>query len=1030
MSNTGKPFVNFAHNKLVELEDLKGRFFEYLDTQLKSTIARVYNSPGVFDSILALTSPGNDQLSIVGTSLATDGVGNIIDVNGDFANCQAVQFENESAVDYEVALHVVEGPMLHSSDNTIVVNANTGAPEYLGLMNYIGEKGEPDSVDVLGSNITLAIDSLCEVGVSHEGRVAFAYLKTPSATHSDVGLPILDVQFVSGENVVVIETTLLGQTIASTDPSDYEVVVLGPTIRRNVSNDGADGYVIIGEVTGSGSPSTPTSLSTSQQDLITVSLSEINNAFANFVTEEEVTSSTGAGPKEAWDTGTQYGYCAGAIVGTEMFVFGGVTGYAGAATFSSQIEIYDIDADSWSTSTQSLTTARCGIAAMARNSTIFLAGGQNASGAVTTVRRYDASTDTWLSDAAPLPSARAYGSLVMSDDGRYLYYVGGSSHAHNAAASVQRDIYVYDVDADSWSVQTSIPTATLDPAGGPNVVLVDDVIYILGGTTQINASVDGAAAESCLSYNINTDVWSTLSDAPLSVSGPSTGQYASGIDGRVDVCAVYGKPLCFYRNGLVHLIAGDRPTFAMGTNPDHPSWGGKHSVYSIFADEWNVMPKIKSAARYAAVSCVLDGVLYTFKGLPKETSGPEIVGRETDAFAIDLSLLQTSDSPGAVFAVVDDGGSPSPTNAFMHSTDMFEGRTRFSAAKFCGGLLLTGGLNDSGDPLDTSEIYWPQTNTIQRLPVFPSSATRYDHKVVVMEKNGEEVAYVLPGKDTSGSNNVDTDVFSLKASNMPGGWWTQATLTNAPDRSAYAVGVKGSLVFVIGGITSGGVSPSFVSTYDLETNIHQNDAIGTAITWSVPTSSVQVGNSVYIATTATGSEYFLKFNLEQNFMNSSAYSPLNAIEGSAAAFPSGLQQPGITAWNDNIFVYNQDDDQLDMYNDMWRIRPDGTQQVLHDVSAFTIYPASMVYGSEMHAIDGMLVRMGGSTLSSYSDAETELRVYSLGNATILDGESQVHNFKTKKSGSSVGFKAGQPFGSVCYDNRQLPSYILMGNDVG
>jgi len=1022
MSNTGKPFVNFAHNKLVELEDLKDRFFEYLDTQLKGAIARVYNNPGVFDSLLALTSPGNDQFSITGTSLATDGVGNIIDVNGDFANCQTVQFENESAVDYEVALHVAEGPMLHSSDNTIVVNANTGAPEYLGLMNYIGEKGDPDSVDILGSNITLAIDSLCEVGVSHAGRSAIAYLKSPSATDSDVGLPVLEVQFVAGENVVVIESTLLGQTVASTDPTDYEVIVLGPTVRRNSSNEGVEGYVLMGEVTGSGAGTTPTTFVTSQQDLISVSLSEINNAFANFVSEEGP-SSSGAGPKEVWDSSTQYGYSASAIVGEEMFVFGGVTGYAGSASFSTQVQIYDIDADSWSSGT-SLSTALCGMAALARNSTIFVAGGHNGSGAVTTVRRYDASTDTWLADAASLPAARAYGSLVMSDDGRHIYYVGGSSHAHNAAAAVEDDIFVYDVDADSWSTESTIPST--DPAGGPNVVLVDDIIYILGGTTQINASTDGEASEVCLSYNLGTEAWTTLTDAPLRLSSPSTGVYSPGGVGYKDVCAVYGKPFCFHYRGLVHLIAGDRPTFAMGTNPDHPSIGGKHSTYSILNNEWTVMPKLKCAARYASASAILDGVVYTFKGLPKETSGIEINGRESDAFAIDFGVLYSSDSPGAVFSSVDNGSSFNEVAVSLYSSDMQEDRTRFASVKFCGGILVSGGINDAGNPLDTSEVFWPQTNTSQVLPVFPSSTTRYDHKMVVIPSNDEETVFVLPGKTTAGANTVNANIFVLKASNLHGGWWQSTTLTSAPDRSAYAVGQKGNLVFIIGGVNSSGVSPSYISTYDLETNVHVNDAILAGETWSVPTSSVQFEDTVYVATTTSGSEKFLKFNLSQNIANTNDY--FSPVLGTSAYFASDLEQPGLAVWNGNVYLFNPDDSQMDIYNSTWLRTPGGTVEPFHDMVAFASF-GSNPYGAEMQIVDGMIVRMGGSTTTTYSTADTEILVHSIGSGYLQEDKPQITNFKTGQSGESVGFKAGQPFGSICYDSRQLPSYILMGNDV-
>lgn len=1034
MSNTGQPFVNFESRSLLEREDLKDRFFDFLNSQLTSSLARIYNNPGVFDSLLVLSIPAADQFSIVGTSLATDGLGNIIDINGSFANCQAVSFENASAIDYEVTLHVVEGPELHASQNTILVNNRTGAPEYRGLMNYIGEKGDPDSVDILGSTITLAIDSLCEAGVTHAGRQAVAYLKTPAAMTSDVGLPVLPVQYIAGENVVVIETTLLGQSVASTDPADYEVVVLGPTVRRNSGNSNTEGYVLIGEVTGSGSPSSPSVFSTIGQDLITVSLSEINNSFANFVTDEEL-SASGAGVKTVWDSATQYGYTASAIVGTEMFVFGGVTGYAGSATFSNQVQIYDIDGDSWSASAVSLPASLCGCAALARGTIIYVVGGHNASGAVTSVRRYDTVGDAWLSDGASLPAARAYGSLVMSRDGQYLYYVGGSSHAHNAAAAVQREVYVYDINGDSWSTQATIPTLTPDSAGGPNCVLVDDVIYILGGSTHINASTDGEASDNCISYNIQSDSWTPVSPAAGSLANAPLSQAVNGSTQRyqMDTCAVYGKPACFHYNGLVHLIGGDRPTFAMGTpgvnDPNYPSFGGKHSAYSILNNEWTIMPKVKSAARYATTWAVTDGVLYTFKGLPKETSGQEINGREDDAFALDLSLIYSSDSPGAAFTTVEEKEILTVASS-LHQGNMWSTRTRFASVKFAGGILISGGINDLGDPLDTAEIYWPQTNTVQVLPSFPAATNRYDHKMVVLEQNGEELVYVLPGKTTAGANTVNNDIFLLKASNTTDGFWTSTYLANAPDRSAYAVGLKGKLAFIIGGVNGTGISPSFVSTYDLETDSHILSAIQVTETWSTPTSSAQLGDeAVYIATTA-GSDRFLKFDLQQN-VGDGVNDHMDDVAGGNAYFTATIEQPGMTVWDGNVYIFDPDSGgSIAIYNPLHQRTPSGTNESIHAMEAFTSF-SSNFYGAEMQAIDGMLVRMGGSTTNTYSDAASTIRVYSIAGGEVRSKEAiQITNFKTKQSGESVGFKAGQPFGQICYTDQQLPSFILMGNDVG
>ena len=511
MSNTGKPFVNFEPSRLIETDDMKERFFEFLNDQVKSTLARVYNSPGTFDALIAMSSPGNDQFSLAGTSLVTDGEGNILDVAGDFAYCQDVRFENESGISYEVSLTVNEGPMSAASGNTIRSNSRTGSVAYLGRMNYIGELGSPDSVDVVGSDITFSIDSLCEAGVSHEGRHALIWLVDPVSNTSTVGLPIEEIEFVGGENVVTVDSTLLGQASGSTDPADYQIIVLGPTVRRNSTNEGVPGYAIMGIARGSGAGAEPTNFSTTGQALISVSLSEINNAFANFVTTESIDVS-GAGPKTTWDS-TQQGFVASCSISENIYAFGGVQGSGGGASFSNQAVRYDTVAGTWG-SLSNMAASLAGAAACSRANVAYVAGGHNASGAVTTVQRYDQETEAWLADAAPLPEARAYGTLVLSTDGQNLYYVGGSSHTYDATAVVEREIFQYDVDDDSWLTLTNIPAAaSIDPAGAPNVVFQDGFIYILGGSTELGSDSDGEASDECFRYDVDNNVWADLSTA-------------------------------------------------------------------------------------------------------------------------------------------------------------------------------------------------------------------------------------------------------------------------------------------------------------------------------------------------------------------------------------------------------------------------------------------------------------------------------------------------------------------------------------
>ena len=108
---------------------------------------------------------------------------------------------------------------------------------------------------------------------------------------------------------------------------------------------------------------------------------------------------------------------------------------------------------------------------------------------------------------------------------------------------------------------------------------------------------------------------------------------------------MFGKPACFVHKGLVHLLFGDRPLSAMGTDPARPSYGGKHSVYSILNDEWTEMPKVLGSPRHGTTWGFVDGFVYTFKSAADDENG----------FGLDVNLVSSSASAGAAFSTVPPG---------------------------------------------------------------------------------------------------------------------------------------------------------------------------------------------------------------------------------------------------------------------------------------------------------------------------------------------------------------------------------------
>jgi N-acetylneuraminic acid mutarotase len=143
-------------------------------------------------------------------------------------------------------------------------------------------------------------------------------------------------------------------------------------------------------------------------------------------------------------------------------------------------EVYDPETDTWSTNA-SLPIPAFGYASAVVNDEIYVIGGArqflaNLSGlvAIDSVQVYNATNDSWR-NAASLPNARSFGAAVATSGliaPKRIYVLGG--YDQNAYSSTNR---VYDVERNSWSSGTSLPSARVYLA----VAELDDVLYAIGG---------------------------------------------------------------------------------------------------------------------------------------------------------------------------------------------------------------------------------------------------------------------------------------------------------------------------------------------------------------------------------------------------------------------------------------------------------------------------------------------------------------------------------------------------------------------
>jgi len=267
--STSSEFANITPKKLLGYSDLGERMLDYLKTIVRESLERVWDSPVVYDAALTLEADGANAFKITGTSISADGQGRLLRIS-DAAVNDGINFENSNGVVYYVALNYVEIP------SEIDINPRTGIPEYRKLVEEIGEKGVPDAVTDNGNGtITFQVDNVTEAGVTNAGRTVMVYklVANKNATTTAVAIETCTVAWAGGENRITTTGTL-GQSDVSEVAADYNVVLLGPTVKRYVDLRNTDGYVYVGYITGNAG--TPTAFDTTDQQLASITLSQVS----------------------------------------------------------------------------------------------------------------------------------------------------------------------------------------------------------------------------------------------------------------------------------------------------------------------------------------------------------------------------------------------------------------------------------------------------------------------------------------------------------------------------------------------------------------------------------------------------------------------------------------------------------------------------------------------------------------------------------------------------------------------------------
>lgn len=273
---TGDQFISITENRILGYESFKDYLFEYLREDIHTTIGRIFNKDGTFETI-SLAADGNDKFKLTWSETGVnvvDGDGYWLRLDSRATDVEGIQFENANTIDYEVGVQKADIP------NGLFINSFDGLPTWDTMEEIVGYSGTPDAVVDGGSGtLVFTVDTITESGVSNVGRQVYVWKRQAgkAALAESDALELLTVAYTGGNNKITTVGNFGQGSSPSLTAADYVVVLRGPRVLRNTSlkNDASSCY--IGDVTGVGVGSPPSSFDITEQNEFDIPLSDLSD---------------------------------------------------------------------------------------------------------------------------------------------------------------------------------------------------------------------------------------------------------------------------------------------------------------------------------------------------------------------------------------------------------------------------------------------------------------------------------------------------------------------------------------------------------------------------------------------------------------------------------------------------------------------------------------------------------------------------------------------------------------------------------
>ncbi|XP_017073788.1 kelch-like protein 26 isoform X2 [Drosophila eugracilis] len=163
----------------------------------------------------------------------------------------------------------------------------------------------------------------------------------------------------------------------------------------------------------------------------------------------------------------------------------------------SNVERYDIAQNVW-TYMPSLQENRSQHAGVVVDDKLYISGGIHLANILASMWVFDTKTELWK-ELAPMPTPCCDHVLVAVDN--KIYACGGWHESLTESRVLVQHIYAYDIESNSWSVETQIPA----PKFYSGVTAMGRTIFFVGGLDSTE-SIDRASAET-MAYDLDSKEW-------------------------------------------------------------------------------------------------------------------------------------------------------------------------------------------------------------------------------------------------------------------------------------------------------------------------------------------------------------------------------------------------------------------------------------------------------------------------------------------------------------------------------------------